>query len=262
MSAFFLLTGEAVLDAVRRRIVVVIAAVSLLSLMMVDSCTSCGSGQITVDGELRSLVDLSGYTGSVTFLLLGLWSVVLAGVLAAEHLAGALDDGSAPLALSRPVGRGTFAFARLAGALSIAFTAGALLLGGTAFFLASRSELTTGPAVGAAPGFALGAITVGALAMTLSLTLPRIATVMLVFLSVFGVAMANVLGFVRPDGGGLFAWIDRFGPPLLSAPALALDAWTTEIQVPGDATTLALRGAAWALASMAVLWASFRRMEI
>ena len=99
--SFFVLTLEAIQDAVRRRIVLVIAAVSLLSLLMVDSCTSCGPGQVTVDGELRSMVDLSGYTGSVTFLLLGLWSVVLAGVLAAEHLAGTLDDGSAPLALSR-----------------------------------------------------------------------------------------------------------------------------------------------------------------
>jgi hypothetical protein len=147
LTQFRTLAGEAVLDAVRRRIVAAIAVVSLLSLMLVDTCTTCGGGEVIVNGEVREMANIAGWTGTVTFAVLGLWSIVLAGVLASEHLAQTLADGSATLALARPVGRGTFAFARLAGSLAIALVTGAVLLGGTTLFLHARSGLPTGPAL-------------------------------------------------------------------------------------------------------------------
>ena len=57
---FRTLAREAVGDAVRRRIVPVIAVVSLLSLLMVDSCTSCGTPTLVQNGvpvELPGIAD-------------------------------------------------------------------------------------------------------------------------------------------------------------------------------------------------------------
>ena len=222
LTQFRTLAGEAILDAVRRRIIAAIAVVSLLSLMLVDTCTTCSGGEVVVNGQLREIAAIAGWTGTVTFAVLGLWSIVLAGVLASEHLAQTLADGSATLALARPVGRRTFAFARLAGSLVIAFATGAVLLGGTALFLDTRSGLPMGPAMLAGASCAMGAVTLAALAMTASLYIPRIATVMLVFVATGTVTLANLLGMFRDASGGVMGAIDRFGPPLCTSIALAL----------------------------------------
>ena len=87
LTQFRTLAGEAILDAVRRRVVAAIAVVSLLSLMLVDTCTTCSGGEVVVNGEVREMVHIAGWTGTVTFVVLGLWSIILAGVLASEHLA-------------------------------------------------------------------------------------------------------------------------------------------------------------------------------
>ena len=262
MSAFFVLTREAILDAARRRIVAVIAVVSLLSLMMVESCTSCSTGQIMVNGELTRAVDFSGYTGAVTLATLGLWCVVLAGVLAAEHLAQALADGSATLGLARPVGRGAFALARLAGALSIAWVTGAVLLGGTVFFLERQGELPLAPALWAALSVLVSGTIVGAFAMALSLHLPRIATVLLVFAVVGSVALANASSLVRQAQGGVIGAIDRFGPPLLTSLALALQPWVPRLELAADPVDVALRLAVWTALGLVCLLALFRRVEL
>ena len=262
LTQFRTLATEALLDAVRRRIVVAIAVVSLLSLMLVDNCTTCSGGEVVVNGQVRDMVNIGGWTGTVTFAVLGLWSIVLAGVLASEHLAQTLSDGSATLALARPVGRGTFAFARLAGSLVIAFVTGAVLLGGTALFLHARSGLSMGPALVACVSCALGAVTLAALAMTASLYIPRIATVMLVFVATGATTLANLFGMFRDDSGGAMGAIDRFGPPLCTSIALALSPWIDEVRVPGSPLEIAIRHGVWALASIVLLWAVFRRVEL
>ena len=222
LTQFRTLAAEAILDAVRRRIIAAIAVVSLLSLMLVDTCTTCSGGEVVVNGQVRQIAAIAGWTGAVTYAVLGLWSIVLAGVLASEHLAQTLADGSATLALARPVGRGTFAFARLAGSLVIALATGAVLLGGTALFLSARSGLPMRPALLAGVSCAVGAVTLAGLAMSASLYIPRIATVMLVFVATGATTLANLLGMFRDEGGGAMGAIDRFGPPLCSAIALAL----------------------------------------
>ena len=74
------LSLEALHDAVRRRIVAIVVVVCILSVMMLDSCTSCSAGTINVNGEERSLEAIGGGAGLVTLVLLLHWMVVLAGV--------------------------------------------------------------------------------------------------------------------------------------------------------------------------------------
>ncbi len=262
MRVFAVLAGEAVRDAARRRIVAVIVVVSLLSLMLVDSCTACGTGRVVVDGQVRELVDLAGFTGAATGVVLGLWCIALAGVLGAEHLAETLEDGSASLTLARPVGRTTFALARLAGALAIAGATAAVLLGGTALLLRTRGGLPLAPAATAGAAVALGGLVVGALAMTASLWLPRLAAILLGAVLLATVVAANALGFVAKSPGGLLGLVDRVGPPLATTLVLAVDPWITQVHVPGDPLAVWARLAAWAAASLALLALAFRRVEL
>jgi ABC-2 type transport system permease protein len=262
LTQFRTLAGEAILDAVRRRVVAAIAVVSLLSLMLVDACTTCSGGEVVVNGEVREMVHIAGWTGTVTFVVLGLWSIILAGVLASEHLAQTFADGSATLTLARPVGRGTFALARLAGSLVIAFVTGAVLLGGTALFLSARSGLPTGPALVAGVSCAVGAVTLAALAMTASLFLPRIATVLLVFVATGATTLANLLAMFRDSTDGVMGAIDLFGPPLCASIAVALSPWIDQVSIPGSPEEIAIRHALWAAASVALLVAVFRKVEL
>ena len=217
---------------------------------------------MVVNGEVREMTSIAGWTGTITYAVLALWAIVLAGVLASEHLAQTLADGSATLALARPVGRGTFALARLTGCLVIAFVTGLVLLGGTAFFVHARSGLTLGPALVAGAACGVGAVTLAALAMTASLHLPRIATVLLVFVAVAATSLANLVAMFRGGAEGLLGALDRFGPPLCTAIALALSPWIDEVSLTAAPAEIALRHGVWAAASIALLWAVFRRLEL
>ena len=259
---FGVLAAEAVQDAVRRRIVAVIAVVSLLSLLLVDSCTSCGSGSVTINGRAADLSSIAGWTGALSFVVLGLWGVVLAGVLASEHLAQTLADGSATLCLARPVGRGSFALARLVGVLAIALGTGALLLGGTAGLVHARSGLALAPAASAGLACALGMVSVGSLAMLASLYLARTATVLLVFALTGVIATANAFSLAGRELAGFLGAVDRFGPPLASALALGVSDWIPQLTLRADPLEVSLRLLGWAVAGVALLWVAFRRLEI
>jgi hypothetical protein len=263
VSAFGALAAEALRDAARRRVVAAVAFLSLCSLFVVESCTSCTATQVGLDGEPGRVLDLAGATGTIAFATLGLWCVVLAGLLAADHLAHSLADGSATLCLARPVGRARFAGARLTGVLAIAWGVALVLLGATAFFLRQRSELALAPAAASGVAATAGCVVVGGLAMTASLVLPRLATLLLVFPGVGMVALANLTSLVR--GGtlepGLLLALDRFGPPLLTALVVPLAPWLESVSFPA-AGGVALRLAAWALASVALLVLVFRRIEL
>ena len=267
MSATTALAGEAVRDAGRRRIVAVIIALSLVSLMLVDGCTSCAAGNITVNGEVHSLQNVSGASGTALFVFLGLWIILLAGILGADHLQQTLEDGSAQLCLSRPISRAQFAFARLAGALSVALAAGLILLGTTTALLHLRSGLPLGPAIAAIAACAVSVLTCGALGMTLSLFVPRVASLLVVTGTVAVISIANILSLVSP-GAGILSWIDRVGPPLASSLWITLDPWVEGFSLASsDGGTGALawvwiRSILWALASAGILAWVFRRMEI
>jgi hypothetical protein len=259
---FRTLAREAVGDAVRRRIVPVIAVVSLLSLLMVDSCTSCGTPTLVQNGVPVELPEIAGWTGMVIFAVLALWAMVLAGVLGSDHLAEPLSDGSASLLLARPVGRATFALSRLAGVLAIAFVTGAVLLGGTTALLYARHGVAVASAVWGGLACALGAVVVASLAMTASLFLPRIATVLAVLVGVGVIAGVNAVGLSGAELGGIAWGIDRFGPPLGSAVVAALAPWIEPAPVAAAPLELAIRMAAWAVVGVSLLSAAFRRCDI
>jgi ABC-type transport system involved in multi-copper enzyme maturation permease subunit len=259
---FAVLAREALADAMRRRLVLVIAVACLLSLQAVESCTSCGSATLVRDGQTVELPDVAGFGALAVMLVCSLWTLLLAGFLASDHLTEPLEDGSAALLLARPVGRGEFALARLAGALAIALAAGALLLLATGALLHARQGLAWWPVLPAFAACAVGAATVGALAMLASLYLPRVATILLVMMGVGLVAAVNVAGLFGAELGGLATAVQRFGPPLVSPVALALRDWIAPTAVPGDALILALRQIAWMLASAALLVHAFRRVEL
>ena len=261
MRAFALLAREALGDAVRRRIAVVVAAASLLSLLMIDSCTACATGSVLVNGELREVAGLAGATGALTVIVLGLWIVALAGFLASDHLAQSLADGSALLVLARPVGRAPFALARLAGALGVALGAGALLLGATVALLATRSGISPWPALAAGLTFALGATTTGALAMAASLHLPRAACALLALVAVGAVALADGLALAGTEPVGWLGALARLGPAFAAAPAGLLDAWVPGLEL-GDPLPALGRAALWAGASLILLLAAFARLEL
>ena len=173
-TIFCALAGEAFRDATRRKIVPVVVVFALLSLLAVDSCTSCaGSSQVVQNGEQVSVDDISGWTGMLIFAVLSLWTMVLAGLLASDHLAETILDGSANLVLARPVRRSEFALARLTGALGIAYVTGAVVLTVSAYLLHLRNGVPLGAAIWAGLACAAGALVVAALAMALSLHLSR-----------------------------------------------------------------------------------------
>ena len=208
------------------------------------------------------LPELAGALGLVVMVVLGLWTQVLAGVLASDHLAEPLADGSATLALARPVSRGGFALSRLTGVLVLSFATGALLLTVTALLLSQRQDLAPGPAVAAGLACALGCVSVSGLAMAASLYLPRVATALLVFALVWGVALVNAIGQAGAELRGVLGAVDRFGPPLASSMIVALAPWLDSATVSGAATDVAVRGLVWAAASAGLVVVAFRRLEL
>jgi len=239
-----------------------VAALAGVSLLAVDSCTSCGSAEVVVNGQARHIADLSGAAGVVSFGVLALWISALAGVLGADHLQQSLEDGSASLVLSRPVRRSSFVLARLLGVVALTGAASALLLGGTTLLLTRRAGLSLPPALLASSAVLLAATASAGLSMALSLALPRMACVLTVLAGLGLVGLANTLGLLGQGSEGLLGAVDRLGPPLLSAVVRALDPWIASVTVPGEPTTLALRLLAWAALGVVAPVLAFSRMEI
>jgi len=261
LRVWLLLTRESLADAMRRRIVPLIAAMALLSLFLVDNCTGC-SPAIEVQGQAVAGGEVAGVLAVSLLVVLGLWTLVLAGVLASDHLMEPLADGSATLVLSRPVSRASFALSRLAGVLLLSFATGALLLLAAAVLLSQRQGLAVAPALAALGACLAGCVTVGGLAMLASLLLPRVAAALLVFGFVWGIGVVNAAGCSGAQLEGLLGAIHRLGPPLASSMILALAAWVEPLVPLGDAADVALRSAVWAGASATLLVLGFRRREL
>jgi hypothetical protein len=261
MSPFTALALEALRDATRRRIVPVIVAISLLSLLALDSCTACAAN-LQIEAQGAAVTGVSGWTALSIFVVLGLWVLTLAGVLAADHLAECIGDGSGVLVLARPVRRDVFAWARLAGVLAVALSAGAMLLGAAVALLHARQDVEVAPALGAMLACAMGGVVVASLSMAASLHLPRIATALLAVTGVGVIAATNLAAQLGVELGGVFLWLDRYGPPLATAMIQALGAWIEPVEPRGDAFADAVRLVLWAGLAQGLLLASFRRVEL
>jgi hypothetical protein len=267
MRAFLALALEAARDALRRRVALAAGFLLLLSLGWVHTCTGLG-GDVTFNQQRIDPDVMGGFLAPVLFSVQALLVLWIAGVLASDHLARPLADGEAALWLARPVSRGAYAGARLAGALAVALGAGAILLGGTAALLAARHGVALGPALAASAATALGALVVAALAAAGSLALGRSAVLLAVAigvpLQVFANAAGLALALVQSEAGlpGLLAGLDAFGPPLGTALFAAVSEWNPHVAA-GAALVPALgRLALWALGALALLVAVFRRSEV
>jgi len=257
------LAREALRDAMRRRILPVIAVFALLSLLAVDSCTSCaGSSQVAQNGKQVAVDDISGWTGMLIFSVLSLWTMVLAGLLASDHLAETVFDGSANLVLARPVRRSEFALARLAGALGIAYVTGAVVLTASTYLLYLRNGVSLGAAVWAGLACAAGAFVVAALAMALSLRLARVATAMSVLFLVGAITFVNVFTLFGASLGRVGHVLQYFTPPLCTAVVVALKPWIAPVAPAVDPTIMALKLGFWVVASALILLAAFRKQEL
>ena len=265
MNGLLPLALESIQDAVRRRLAYVVGAVCVVSMFVLDSCTAMLPSTVEVNGmPVEVDVAVASGAGLVTFVTLGLWLITLAGVLAADQLREPLEDGSATLALARPVSRLSFVLARLIGVLAISWTAIAALLGTAAYLLASRHGVPMAPASGAALACALGCVVLAAWSMTISIALPRIATTLLVFGIVGLVALANAIG-AAVELTGLLGLVDAYGPPLASSMIGALASWLPENMLAGlrgDPATMWVRLIVWAAAGVAALTIAIRRIEL
>lgn len=255
----WLLWGESVRDAARRRIVPAVLVLSLLSLMLMDSCSSC-SLDIQTSGEEISLDRLLGWTGLASFAVLGLWSIALAGLLALDHLRAIFDDGSATLLLARPVSKPTLALARLLGSLVVSLSAALLVCIGATVLIAGRFDLALWPGFVATVGVMLSSTTLAALAMLSSLYLPRIVSVLAVLLTVALIAVLNGIAAAGRELDGVYFAIDRFGQPLLGNLIVPLSAWSGQ-STALSAGDIALRSVVWALGSVFLLLFLFARRD-
>lgn len=259
--SFGLLAREGLRDAARRRVVPAVVGLCLLTLAMVNSCTRCSPVVESNGGQLETLA-VFGWAGVVTVGILALWCVILAGLVAADHLSSTLEDGSALLVLSRPLSRRTFASARLAGSLIISVAAAFFLLGGAGLLLSIRGGLPLLPAFLAIGATVVNCVAVAALAMVSSLYLPRLVTFLLVIGGTTSVAMANLMSASGMDLGSVFVLLDEMGPPVLSAIVLALSGWSGQ-PIDGDAgLSVAARLLIWSAGSVSTLLFLFDQREL
>jgi len=260
-ESFRILTAEALREAARRRIVVVIVGLSLLSLALIDGCSSCASGTMTVNETVVDPSAVGGTIGVAMVSALCLWTVILAGVLCADQLARTVSEGSVWLWLARPVSRETFVLSQLAGPLAIAWATGGVLLASAAFLLSARQGLEPVPALAAGASAFLNAVTLGAVSMAASLWLPRAAIALLVLGITVPMAALEGVALAGLSLDGAPRLVAEFGPPFLAAPLSQLTPWAPLLaeRTVGDPS---LRAAVWAAASVALLLALFRRVEL
>jgi hypothetical protein len=268
LHAFRIFGAEAFRDGLRRRLAFAVALVLLIGLASAQTCTQFGTGSFDVNGEVVDGAVIGGFLAPILFGFQAFAVLAIVGLLAADHLARPLAEGSAVLWLARPVSRHTWALARLAGALGVALLCGAVLLGGTGAMLVFRQGVAIEPALLAAAATALGAVVVASFAMAASLAAGRSAVILLVLLGLAFVAFANGTGLASElahpevELGGLVGAVDRFGPPLFTAIAGAVAHWNPHVD-PGDTFSRSmLRLAFWAAAGIALLLAAFRSREI
>ncbi len=263
MSAFSALAREALRDAARRRGLVAAAVASAIAGLAIARCGNC-EANVTIQGETLSAHagDLGAAGAILGIALIALWTYAVAALLASDGLAAALEDGVAEAVLARPVSRDAFVLARLAGVWLGAFALGAALLALTAVLSASRSGVTLLPALRAALGVGLGAWSVAALAMVVSLSLSRAAALLLfgaLGLAVVGIEVAALFGAHMT---GLAGAVAQGGPAWLAGPVGSLEPWLSELRLPGPPGWPHARAIAWAALATGVLVARFRRLEL
>jgi ABC-type transport system involved in multi-copper enzyme maturation permease subunit len=226
----------------------------------------CGHCEAAVSVQGQTLSTQAGDLGAIgailSVALIALWTYAVSALLASDGLAAALEDGVVEAVLARPVSRDVLVVARLAGAWLGACALGAALLALAVGIAADRPQVTLAPALRAALEVGVGAWSVAALAMTVSLSLPRAATLLLFGALGSTVVAIEVAGLLGARPGGLLGAIAGFGPAWLAAPVAALTPWLSEVQLPGPPAWPDTRALAWAALATGALVARFRRLEL
>ena len=100
--------------------------------------------------------------------------------------------------------------------------------------------------------------------MSASLVLPRIATTLLVFVLVGTIALTNAIG-AAVEMGGLFGFVNDYGPPFASTIIVSLASWLPESAIESlriDPMDAWVRLSAWTIAGVASLLLMIRRIEL
>lgn len=262
VAAFRALAIEAVRDTMRRRVGVFALLAALLTLLTVQRCSGVEHASFWWNGMPVEPDTLARVLGPFLFGLTALFLLAIVAFVSSDALAAPLSDGSALLWLARPIGRGTYAVARLAGALGLSAGLGAAVLATTALLLHLRHGLALAPGLVGVGAFLLSAVVVGGLAMVLSLHLPRVVTLFGLLFWIQVVVGLNLLHLLGARLAGSGNWLERVGPPLGTALLYAVSPWTAVTLPWSGLLSVALRLALWAIASVLLLVAAFRRLEL
>jgi len=263
VNGFGALVLETLRDAVRRRGLITAALVSAGIALFVQRCGSCEAA-VQVQGESVAIQGSEvGILGAlVSFGLVAIWSYGVVALLASDGLANILEDGGAESILARPVSRDVFVSARLVGAWAGASAIGIVLLALVTGLAAANQGVPVAAALPAIAAVAVAALGVAAFAMLCSLSLPRVATLMLltgIGMAVAGIETAALLG-AEPTGwtGAVAHW----GPAWVTAPIDALGSWLPTGSLPSASPWPFARVCLWSGLLCAALIARFRRIEL
>ena len=259
---FLALAADAVRDGLRNRVGLFALAAALLVGLFADRCTGLGGGSFLLNGRAYDLGTGAKLVGPLLFGTCSLLLIWVAGFLACDSLARPLSDGTAPLWLSRPIGRGIYALSRLAGSLGLSVGAGVAVLGVVTALLNARLDLSLAPALLGLVVFAANAWVVAASAMALALFLPRVVALAVVSIGIQIVVVANLVHVVAETSGGVLQTIDRFGPPIGTGLVYALSPWFSDGPEAVDWIDPVLRTLFWGFATSALLVGVFRRREL
>jgi hypothetical protein len=258
---FHLLAVEAFQDALRSRLGLAVAGCALLALFFVDRCTGF-EGSFVLNGEALDPAVTVRAMAPVLFGWVSLFLLAASGLVASDGLARPVGDGSIALWLARPVSRTVYALARLAGTLALAISAGGGALAAAAVLLHTRHGFALEPALFAGLVYAASTAVVSALAMALSLYVPRVITLFAVILWIQLIVVGNAAHLLGASFGGWFAALERWGPPLGTALFYAMSGWVSLRPDAHDVALVMLRLGIWVALSAALLVLSLRRLEL
>ncbi len=265
LRAFRVVWRQSLAATLRGRGSWVLAAGFLAGLALLESCTrGMISAEVVVDGQQ---VDGAGaLLGPILYAGAILPVYFVAGLVAAEQMTqAAAPEGPVNLWLSRPIGRGTWACARLAGVLTTVVAGGGAWVAGIAWVLAQRFGIETASLWVGAAGALLGFVVVTGVAMTAALTLGRGAAISLVLLGVAVVIAcnANVIAapFFSAEAGALSVWVTRLTPPIAMPVILSSLALNPGLESLVDDVPSLFVLAAWAVLAVGGLVLAARRRE-
>jgi ABC-type transport system involved in multi-copper enzyme maturation permease subunit len=252
---------ESLRDAARRRVVPAVLVLCFLTLFMLNSCTSC-SANMQVESNIAGGLEILGWGGIAAFTSLALWMVALSGLLAADHLSSALDDGTAQLVLARPVSRATFVLSRLFGSVAVSLIAGLIMQGGATFFFATRAALPIGPALISMLATAISCICFSAVAMFSSLYMNRLVTVLILLVLLVVMSILSLMALSGVELEGIYGAMERMGPTFTTTITASLLPWAQRELVTSETALIWARLLGWTIGAVAVLLTAFGRREM